>query len=81
MFKEFFNLKQRSLYAIHDPVGVKLLSRLRLKFSHLNQHKFRQKFKDAPSPVYDCGSETETTDHLFLHCQFFAENKNKLLNS
>ena len=51
MFKEFFNLKQRSLFAIHDPVGVKLLSRLRLKFSHLNEHKFRHNFKDAASPM------------------------------
>ena len=29
----------------------------------------------------DCGSETETTDHLFLRCPFFAENGQKLLNS
>ena len=36
MLKDFFNLKQKSLFAIHDPAGVKLLSRLRLKFSHLN---------------------------------------------
>ena len=28
-----------------------------------------------------CGSETETTDHLFLRCPFFAENRQKLLNS
>ena len=26
-----------------------------------------------------CGSETETTDHLFLRCPFFAENRQKLL--
>ena len=31
MFKEFFDLKQGSLFAIHEPVSVKLLSRLRLK--------------------------------------------------
>ena len=28
MLKYFFNLNQKSLFAIHDPVGVKLLSRL-----------------------------------------------------
>ena len=39
MLKDFFNLKQKSLFAIHDPTGVKLLSKLRLKFSHLNEHK------------------------------------------
>ena len=45
-------MKERSLFAIHDPVGVKLLSRLRLKFSHLNEHEFRHKFKYAPSPMF-----------------------------
>ena len=29
----------------------------------------------------DCGSETETTDHFFLRCPFFTENRQKLLNS
>ena len=37
---------ERSLFSIHDPQGVKLLSRLRLNFSHLNEHKFRHKLKD-----------------------------------
>ena len=58
MLKDFFNLKQKSFFAIHDPAGVKLLSRLRLKFSHLNEHKFGDNFKDALSPMCDCGSET-----------------------
>ena len=80
ILKDFFNLKQKSLFAIHDPAGVKLLSRLRLKFSHLKEHKFRHNFKDAPSPMCDCGSETETTDHFFLRCPFFAINRQKLLN-
>ena len=81
MFKEFFNLKQKFLFAIHDSVGVKLLSKLRVKFSHLNEHKFRHNFKDALSPMCDCGSETETTGHFFLRCPFFAEDTQKLLNS
>ena len=66
--------------AIHDPADVKLLSRLWLKFSHLNDHKFRHNFKDALNPMFDCGSETETTDHLFLRCPFFAMNRQKHLN-
>ena len=81
MFKEFYNLKQRSLYAIHDPIGVKLLSRRLLKFSHLKEHKFRHSFKDAPRPMRDCGSETETKDPLLIALPAFAENRQKLLNS
>ena len=80
MLKDFFNLKQKSLFAIHDPAAVKLLSRLRLKFSHLNEHKFRHDFKDALSAMCDCSSETETTDHFLLCCPFIAINRQKLLN-
>ena len=54
LLKDFFNLKQKSLFAIRIRAGVKLLSRLRLKFNHLNQYKFRHNFKDALSP--GCGS-------------------------
>ena len=72
MLKDFFSLKQKSSFAMHDPAGVKLLSRLRLKFSHLNEHKFRHNFKDALSPMCDCGSETETTDHFFLALPVFC---------
>ena len=80
MLKDFFNWKQKSLFAIHDPGSVKLLSRLRLKFSHLNEHNFRHNFRDAVSPMCDCGSETETTDHVFQRCPFFAINRQKILN-
>ena len=65
--------------AIHDPADVKLLSRLWLKFRHLNDQKFRHNFKDALNPMCDCGSEIET-DHFFLRCPFFAMNRQKHLN-
>ena len=81
MLMDLFNLKQKSLFAIHDPAGVKLLLRLRLTFSQLNENKFRHNFKDALSPMCDCGSETETTDHFFLRCPFFAISRQKLLNA
>ena len=77
MLRNFFSLNQRSLFPIHDPVGVKLLSHLS-KLSHLNEHKFRHNLKDRVSPMCDCGAETETTSHFFLRCQFFANERQKL---
>ena len=32
-------------YNINDPVGLKLLTRLRVNLSHLNEHKFRHNFQ------------------------------------
>ena len=78
MLKNFFSLNQRSLFLIHDTVGVKLLVKLRLQFSHLNEHKFCHNFKDCVSRMCDCGAETETTSHFFLRCKFFANERQKL---
>ena len=77
ILKNFFSLNQRSLFSIHDPVGVKLPTRFWLQFSHLNEHKFRHNFKDCVSPTCDCGAETETTCHFFLRCQIFCKRKTK----
>ena len=38
--------KENSLFSINDPLGVKLLTCLRLQFSHLNEHIFRHGFED-----------------------------------
>ena len=79
---KFFSLQERSLFSIHDPTSVKLLTRLRLKFSHLNEHKFRHNFKDTVVAMCDSGTETETTEYFFLTCPFFVtENKNSLTMS
>ena len=33
--------KENSIFSIYDPLVVKLLTRLRLQFSHLDEHNFR----------------------------------------
>ena len=44
---------------------MKVLSRLRLKFTHLNEHKFRHGFNDTVNPICPCGAKVDTTE-LFL---------------
>ena len=58
-----------SMYGIYDPFGVRLINRLRLGFSHLREHKFRQSFVDTVNPLCSCTLETESTEHFFLRCQ------------
>ena len=36
----FVRPRENSVFAVHDSNGLKLLTRLRLNFSHLNEHKF-----------------------------------------
>ena len=50
---------------IHNPIGMQQLTRLRLGFSHLNEHKFRHNFRDFLNPPCKCKLEPETTSHFF----------------
>ena len=54
---------------MYDPLGIKLLNRLRVDFSHLNQHKFRYNFAETLYPLCSCSLETEITAHFFLNCR------------
>ena len=47
-------------------IGAKLLSRSRLQFSHLKEHKFRYGFNDTVNPMHPCGTEAETNEHFLL---------------
>ena len=50
-FKEiipsFIRPKENSVFALLDTKGIKLLTRLRLNFSRLSEHKFRHSCKDT----------------------------------
>ena len=75
----FIRPKENSVFAIHDTKVLKLLTRLRLNFSHLDEHKFRRGFKDIVDPMCKCGLETETTLHLLLRCRLYSTIRTKLL--
>ena len=71
---------ENALYNVHDPIGVKLLSRLRLQFTHLNEHKFRHGFNDTVNPMCPCGTDVETTEHFLLRCHCFSTQKSELFD-
>ena len=77
---KFIRPAQKKTFNINDSVGVKLLTRLRLGFSHLRDHKFRHGFRDILNPRCPCSIETETTAHYFLCCHFYNANRSALMN-
>ena len=72
---------QNSIYNIHDPLGIKYLTRLRLGLSHLNEHKFRQNFQDCLNSLCSCSLEIETTNHFFLHFHYHNDIRKILLDT
>ena len=57
------------------------MSRLRLNFSHLNEHKFRHNFNDTVDSKCTCGCEPETTFHYLLRCNLYSTQRLELLNN
>ena len=76
----FIRPVQRKTFNINDSVGVKLLTRLRLGFSHFRQYKFRHGFRDILNPLCPCSIEAKTTAHYFLRCHFYNANRPALMN-
>ena len=63
--------KPSLLNNIYTPSGIKLLTRLRLGLSHLNEHKFIHDFNDFVHPFCTCNLEPQSTSHFFLHCHHY----------
>ena len=79
------------VYNILDPNGLKLLTRLRLRHSHLNQHKFKNNLKECVNPLYFCSLQVESVSYFFcffvlllllllLHCHYFRDIRKTLFN-
>ena len=60
--------------------GSRLLTRLRLDLSHLNEHRFNHNFQNCINPLCTCCLEVEATSHFFLHCLHYNNNGETLLN-
>ena len=56
----------KPIYKIHNPTGLALLNRLRLRPSHLNHHEFNHSFRDCVNPLCSCSLEIESPFDFFL---------------
>ena len=76
-FKNLLNAKKKEnpIFSIYDPLGVKLLTRLELQFSHPNEHKFRHGSGETINAMCACGSEVETTEHFLLRCHLYSPQR------
>ena len=61
---------KNTVYDVFDIEGIKKLTKLRVNFSVLNEHRFRHNF-DCSSPTCMCGRGIEDNKHFLLHCDQF----------
>ena len=76
----FIKPMENKTFNIYDLLGIKLLNRLRVDFSHLNEHKFRHNFADTINPLCSRSLETESTAHFFLCCRYYSNICINLMN-
>ena len=69
-----------SVFGIFNPLGLKLITRLWLGLSHLNEHRFNHNFNDCINPLCTCSLDIESTVHYFLHCNYYNSARISLLN-
>ena len=68
-------------FNIHNPLRLKLLTRLRLGLTHLNEHRVNYNFEDCINPLCSFSLDVESTIHFFLHCHNFVNILLNKLNS
>ena len=74
----FIRPSASNVYNINDTIGIKLITRLRLGFSHLRERKFKHNFQHTLNPLCSCSAEVESTSHYVLRCYFFDAFRAKL---
>ena len=72
---QFIRPSAAEVFNVSDHSGLKLLTRLRLKLSHLNEHKLRHNFCDTLNPLCSCSLEPETNIHFLLHCHHYDTHR------
>ena len=82
-FKKYLNDFKRSagnsVFAIRDKFGIKLLTKIRVHFSDLRDHRFNHSF-NCENPICSCGIEDETSVHFFLRCPHFTTQRSILIS-
>ena len=76
----FIRPRQNINFKLQNPLGIKLLTRLRVALSYLKEGQFKNNFQDFMDLLCSCGNSIESTIYFFLHCASFTFQRKTLLN-
>ena len=62
----FIKHTENETFTIYDLLGIKLLNRVRVDFSHLNKLKFRHNFSEILNRFCSCSLETESMETILM---------------
>ena len=73
--------EKKSIFNIHDPLGLRYLFYLRVGLSPLRSHKKRHGFADTPHDNCSCNDGVEDTNHFLLSCSIYVTQRATLIAS
>ena len=68
-----------SFFGVRDKIGLQLLTRIRVNFSDLREHRYNHNF-NCINPTCACGNGEETSVHYILHCPRYTNHRITLLS-
>ena len=71
----------KSIFKLHDALGIKFLYQLRVGLSPLKCHKKNHNFVDTPDDWCACLSAPEDTQHFLLKCTLFSVQRVRLISN
>ena len=77
---KFIRPVRNSIFEIRDNFGIKILSKIRVEFSDLRDHRFNHNFNCVSSLCF-CGFVDETSLHYFLCCPRYHAQRAILLSN
>ena len=78
-YLQFFRVSPNFINKVHNPVGLKYLTRLRRGLSHLKSHKFLHHFYDTLDQYCVCDNKSmESTQHYLLFCTILCHMRGQL---
>ena len=70
-----------SVHDCYNLEGIKFITRIRLRLSHLKEHKFKDNFPDCFNPLCNCGHDIASTPHFLLHCPLYSNERRPILST
>ena len=65
---------------MHNPKGIKFITRLRLGQSHLCQHKFKQLSRYTKHTIFRSSDNIKTAINHLFHCSNYCNRRLTILN-
>ena len=78
---QFIRPTPNRTFNCHNPIAIRLTTRLRLGLSHLRDLKFKYNFLDCLNTICWCGKDIETTVHYLLRCPIFPDERSFFFNN